>query len=67
MSAIIFRLLRRLTIAERTALIVGGLTITAMLSAVALDRLLAQPPSPVVVTLHSPEPAPPVVASSHSQ
>lgn len=51
MSSIIIRLLRRLTVAERSALIVGALLITGMLSAVALDRLLAQPRSPVVVTV----------------
>jgi hypothetical protein len=44
-------MLRRLTIAERTTLIVGALLITGMLSAVALDRMLAPATAPIVITM----------------
>lgn len=53
MSIALLRMLRRLTIAERTTLIVGTLLITGMLSAVALDRMLAPPASPIVITVDS--------------
>jgi hypothetical protein len=45
------RLARRLTATERMAALVGGLVIAAMLSAIAVERMLASPPSPVVITL----------------
>ena len=45
------RLARRLTATERMAALVGALMIAAMLSAIAMDRMLAAPPSPFVITL----------------
>lgn len=58
-AAILIRLLRRLTAAERAALLVGGLLITGMLSAIAVDRLLAQPARPVVVAVDTRMTSPP--------
>ena len=54
MPSELLRLLRRLTEVERTALIVGGLLITAMLSAVAVDRALERRQAAVVITVVAP-------------
>jgi hypothetical protein len=49
MNLRIERLLRGLSESERMAAIVGALVMAAMLSAVALDRLLDRPTTPPVV------------------
>ena len=48
------RLIRRLTADERLVILVGGLIIAAMLSAITLDRLLAARATPTVITLAAP-------------
>jgi hypothetical protein len=48
------RLIRRLTADERLVILVGGLIIAAMLSAITLDRLLAARTTPTVITLAAP-------------
>ncbi len=45
------RLARRMTATERMTLLVGALVMVAMLSAITLDRLLAQQATPAIVTL----------------
>jgi hypothetical protein len=49
------RIVRSLNCGERTAVIVGALMIVGMLSAVAIDRLLAKPSPTVIVTIAPPD------------
>jgi hypothetical protein len=48
------RFIRRLTPAERMTALVCALIISAMLSAVALDRMLQRPAGPVLITVARP-------------
>jgi hypothetical protein len=54
MHSPIERLVRRLSADERLVILVGALIIAAMLSAIALDRLLAARTTPTVITLATP-------------
>jgi hypothetical protein len=48
------RLIHRLSADERMVILVGALIIAAMLSAIALDRLLAARTTPTMITLAAP-------------
>ena len=45
------RIVRGLSATERMAALVGALVITAMLSAIIVDRWLSRPAAPVVITM----------------